>query len=61
MKMEWPRLHRYFEVSTRAIWMVMMLIQSEKENTAFRDIGPEMDSELLKYLGDAPCTVSGNE
>lgn len=52
MKMEWSRLQWYFEVSTRAIWVFMILIQSEKENTAFRDIGPEMDSAPVTHLGD---------
>jgi len=36
-----------------------MLIQREEGNTAYRDIGPEMERELLNHLGDAPIFSQG--
>jgi hypothetical protein len=31
-----------------------MSIQREEGNTAYRDIGPEMERELHNHLGDVP-------
>jgi hypothetical protein len=36
-----------------------MLMQREEGNTAYRDIGPEMERELLNHLGDVPYTLPG--
>jgi len=41
-------------VSTRAIWLFIILIQREEGNTAYRDIGPEMERELHNHIGDVP-------
>jgi hypothetical protein len=39
--------------------MSIMLIQREEGNTTHRDIGPEMESELLNHLGDVLYIVQG--
>lgn len=39
--------------------MFRLLIQREEGNTAFRDIGAEMERELLNYLGDVPVLSQG--
>jgi len=37
----------------------IMLIQREEGNTAYRNIGPEMERELLNHLGDVPSALPG--
>jgi hypothetical protein len=59
VNMEWPRLHWYQEVSTRAIWVFIMLIQREEGNTVYRNIGPKMERELLNHLGDVRILSQG--
>lgn len=36
--------------------MFIMLIERVEGNTAYRDIGPAMERELLNHIGDVPCS-----